>query len=189
MKLLKDRIQNDGKVVSENILKVDSFLNHQIDPLLIREIGAEISRRFQGIHIDKILTVESSGIAVAVMAGYFLQVPAVFAKKQQPSTMTAGTVSASCFSFTKKSEYKMVVSSDYISKGEDILIVDDFLASGNAAFALAEIIEKAGARLAGIAAVIEKGFQDGGNRLRNKGYIVESLAVIKKLGPDGIVFQ
>ncbi|CAM3723880.1 xanthine phosphoribosyltransferase [Mesobacillus thioparans] len=186
MEQLIEKIKNDGSVLSSSILKVDSFLNHQIDPDLMNEIGSEFARRFSGSGITKIVTIESSGIAPAVMAGLHLQVPVVFARKRKSLTLVNDLITASVYSFTKQESNEISVSSKFLSENDKVLIIDDFLANGQAALGLAEIVNKARASIAGFGIVIEKGFQDGGRLLREEGYRVESLAVIHSL-KNGIV--
>lgn len=188
MKALKEKIRLEGSVIGTEIVKVDSFLNHQIDVEFLEEVGLEFSKRFAGLHIDRILTVEASGIAIACLAApYFGYPPVVFAKKAAPSTMNAGFYEAEAKSFTKGTVSVLKLAKDYVKEGENVLILDDFLASGQASLALADIVEQAGAKVAGVGAVIEKGYQGGSELLRNKGYRVESLAVINEIC-DGKVF-
>lgn len=186
MELLIEKIKNEGSVLSSSVLKVDSFLNHQIDPQLMLEIGKEFAGRFEGCGITKILTIESSGIAPAVMTGLQLNVPVVFARKRKSLTLVNNLITASVYSFTKEETSDISVSNKYLSENDKVLIIDDFLANGQAALGLAEIASKAKASIAGIGIVIEKGFQDGGSLLREKGYRVESLAIISSL-EDGLV--
>lgn len=181
MKMLIEKIKNEGTVLSSSVLKVDSFLNHQIDPQLMDEIGKEFAGRFAHCGITKILTIESSGIAPAVMTGLKLNVPVVFARKRKSLTLVNNLITASIYSFTKEENSEISVSSHYLSEEDKVLIIDDFLANGQAALGLAEIANKAKATVAGIGIVIEKGFQDGGSLLRDKGYTVESLAIISSL--------
>lgn len=186
MELLIEKIKNEGSVLSSSVLKVDSFLNHQIDPQLMLEIGKEFAGRFADCGITKILTIESSGIAPAVMAGLQLNVPVVFARKRKSLTLVNNLITASVYSFTKEETSEISVSNQYISENDKVLIIDDFLANGQAALGLAEITTKAKASIAGIGIVIEKGFQNGGSLLREKGYRVDSLAIITSL-EDGLV--
>ncbi|NKE06581.1 xanthine phosphoribosyltransferase [Mesobacillus selenatarsenatis] len=186
MKMLIEKIKNEGTVLSSSVLKVDSFLNHQIDPQLMDEIGKEFAGRFAHCGITKILTIESSGIAPAVMTGLKLNVPVVFARKRKSLTLVNDLITASIYSFTKEESSEISVSSHYLSEEDKVLIIDDFLANGQAALGLAEIANKAKATVAGIGIVIEKGFQDGGSLLRDKGYTVESLAIISSL-ENGLV--
>ena len=188
MKELKERILKDGKIIDHDTLRVDSFLNHQIDPILMQHAALEIVRRFKGDKIDKILTIESSGIAVAIMVGLELGVNIVFAKKNKPSTMGANYTSR-IQSFTKKTLYDVVVSSDYIKAGERVLIVDDFLAGGHAAQGMIEMLKQAKAELVGIAIMVEKGFLEGGRDLRAQGIKLESLAIIESLDNNTISFR
>lgn len=187
MEKLKEKITTEGSTIGTEIVKVDGFLNHQIDVKFLEEVGREFRIRFEGVRVDKIITVEASGIAIACLAApYFGYVPVVFAKKATPSTMDEGFLEAEAKSFTKGTVFKLKVAEKFICEGENILILDDFLASGEASAALAEIVEKGGAKVAGIGAVIEKGYQGGANRLREKGYRVESLALIEKI-EDGVI--
>lgn len=189
MKTLKERIVADGVAIGTEIVKVDSFLNHQIDVELLDEIGREFAERFEKDGVSKILTVEASGIAVACMAArHFGNIPVVFAKKTSPNTLTEDFYGAEVKSFTKGTTSVVRVSKKYLSPGDKVLILDDFLAHGEAAFGMAELVKQAGAELAGIGAVIEKQFQGGGRRLREKGVRVESLAVIESIRDGKINF-
>ncbi|HOP30649.1 MAG TPA: xanthine phosphoribosyltransferase [Spirochaetota bacterium] len=189
MKLLKKRITEEGRALSESILKVDSFLNHQIEPALIDLIAGEFCRRFADRTFNKILTVESSGIAPAVLTGLKMNLPVVFAKKAKPSTMNEEYFTAPVHSFTKQKDYDIAVSSKFIRKGERVLIIDDFLAHGSASRALIAIAEQGGAKVDGIGIVIEKGFQNGGKLLRELGYRIESLAIIEEMSENMIRFR
>ena len=180
MQQLKDRILSDGKCFAGGILKVDNFINHQMDPQLMRKMSEEIVRRFADHQINKVVTIEASGIAPAIMVGEILQVPVVFAKKKVPSTMENMLVTE-VFSFTKGTSFKVCVSADYLGKDDRVLFIDDFLANGNAALGIIDLIEQAGARLEGMGFLIEKGFQSGGDELRGRGIHVESLAIIDSL--------
>ena len=177
---LVQRIKQDGKCLEGGILKVDSFINHQIDPTLLQSMSIEFVRRFANKEINKILTIEASGIAPAVMVGFLLNVPVVFAKKKKPSTMDNMLVTE-VFSFTKNKSYSVCVSKDYLHEGDKVLFIDDFLANGNAAKGIIELVEKANATLSGMGFLVEKSFQHGGDYLREKGYQVESLAIIDSL--------
>lgn len=188
MKLLKELILKKGEVKDSSLLKVDSFLNHQIDPKLMFEIGKELKRRFENDGITKVLTIEASGIAIGIMAALAFDVPMVFAKKKKPSTMN-DSYNTTVHSFTKKKDYNVTVSKEFLNKGDRVLIVDDFLAMGNAVLGLSEIVETAGAEVVGVGIVIEKGFQDGGKILRDKGFRLESLAIIKSLENNTITFD
>lgn len=189
MDLLKEKIMTEGKVLSDTVLKVDAFLNHQVDPVLMQEIGKEFANRFREKEITKILTLESSGIAPATMAGLELGVPVIFARKRQSLTLTDHLYTAEVYSFTKQVTSKVSVSGDFIKKGDNLLVIDDFLANGQAALGLLDIAEQAGAHVAGIGIVIEKGFQTGGQALRDKGICVESLAIIDSLANNRVVFK
>ncbi len=189
MELLKQRIIRDGIAIGKDTIKVDGFLNHQIDVALLEEIGKEFAERFKGCEINKILTVESSGIAVAVTsAKYFGYPPVVFAKKTAPNTMVEGCYEEEARSFTKGTVSVIRVSEKYIHPGDKVLILDDFLAHGEASLAMTKLIRKAGAEVAGIGIVIEKGFQIGSSKLRSKGFKVESLAIIEKIEDGKIIF-
>ena len=188
MELLKDRIIKDGTALSDTVLKVDQFLNHQIDPTLMVEIGKEFKTRFNGVKIDKILTLESSGIAPSVMTGLELGVPVVFARKRKSLTLTEGLLTADVYSYTKQETNNIAVAEKFIRPGDNVLIIDDFLANGEAANALIHIVKKAEAAVAGVGIVIEKSFQKGGSELRDAGYRVESLARIQSLGAGEIKF-
>ncbi len=188
MKLLKARILKDGKSFEGGILKVDSFINHQMDPILMKSIGVEFVRRFGNLPINKIITIEASGIAPAIMLGYLLELPVVFVKKAKPKTMK-NMVSTTAYSFTKDVEYTICVSRDFLDKGDKVVFIDDFLANGNAAIAVNDLVKEAGAELYGMGFIIEKSFQEGGHRLRELDIRVESLAKIKELGDNKIIFE
>ncbi|UOR13748.1 xanthine phosphoribosyltransferase [Halobacillus amylolyticus] len=188
MELLEQKILNEGRVLSESVIKVDSFLNHQIDPVLMQQIGGEFADRFANEGVTKIITLESSGIAPAQMTGLSLGVPAIFARKRKSLTLIDQLYSASVHSFTKNETNEISVSKDYITSDDKVLILDDFLANGQAVLGLMNIVEQAGASLAGVGIVIEKGFQDGGKILREQGIRVESLATIASLANQKITF-
>ena len=188
MQLLKDKITNEGKCLPGGILKVDNFINHQMDPLLMQQMAEELVRRFSGHPINKILTIEASGIAPAIMVGAILKVPVLFAKKKQPSTMEH-MLTTEVFSFTKGRTYTVCVSSDFLGKEDHVLFIDDFLANGEALRGLARLVSDAGAQLVGAGIVIEKAFQPGGDNLRAQGMRVESLARVAAMSEaDGITF-
>ncbi|MEG0291882.1 MAG: xanthine phosphoribosyltransferase [Anaerovoracaceae bacterium] len=190
MKELKDKILNEGESIGTQIVKVDGFVNHQIDVEFMSQMGAEFAKRFEGEKVDKILTVEASGIAIACLtAPYFGYPRAVFAKKQQPNTMVEGFYEAESMSFTKGTKSVIRVSKKFINKGDRVLILDDFLAHGQASMALTKIVEEAGATVVGIGIIIEKKFQGGAKLLREKGYKVSSLAVIEKIVDGEITFE
>lgn len=188
MKQLQEKIISEGKVLSESVLKVDSFLNHQIDPALMEAIGEEFAHRFEGAGITKILTIESSGIAPAMMTGLKMGVKPVFARKSKSLTLTDHLYTASVHSFTKNVTSEISVSKDFLDKDDVVLILDDFLANGQAVLGLLEIIEQAGASLAGVGIVIEKGFQPGGEMIRGRGIRVETLANIKAMANGKVEF-
>lgn len=188
MNSLKQKIIAEGKIVSDTILKVDSFLNHQLDPFFIKEIGEEFARRFKGETITKILTVEASGIAFGLMAGLYLKVPVVFAKKKQASTLDHRFFSSTIYSFTKQESVEIFVSKNYLSSSDRVLVIDDFLARGEALRGLCKIVKQSGAQLVGCGIVIEKSFQDGGQRLRNEGVRIESLARVAGMQGGRITF-
>ncbi len=189
MELLEQRILRDGLVGEGDVLKVGSFLNQQIDVGLLQQMGQEFRRLFDGEHIDRILTVEASGIAIAVITAQYFDVPVVFAKKSRTTNMAADVYSAEAYSYTHRRSYDIVVSREFIRPGERILIVDDFLARGSAVRALMRIVDQAGAVTAGIGIAIEKTYQGAGTELRQEGLHVESLARIAGLSvTDGIEF-
>ena len=189
MQLLEERIRKDGIVKPGNILKVDSFLNHQMDIPFINELGKEFKRRFADAPITKILTIEASGIGIACLVAQHFNVPVVFAKKTKTINIYSDTYNATVHSYTHKRDYDIVVSKEFLSKEDNVLIIDDFLAKGSALTALLMLIEKAGAKTAGAGIVIEKAYQGGGNLVRDMGIRVESLAKIKSISKkDGIVF-
>ncbi len=178
MKLLEERIRKDGIVKEGNVLKVDSFLNHQMDIELFNEFGKEFKRLFEGVEINKILTIEASGIGIAAVVAQYFNVPVVFAKKSQSINLDGSQYTSKIESFTHKRVYDVIVAKKYLSPEDKILVIDDFMANGCAAEGLINIIEESGATLQGIGIVIEKGFQDGGKRLRDRGIHVESLAIV-----------
>ncbi len=189
MKRMEEKILKEGKVLPGGILKVGSFLNQQIDTLFLKEMGQEIARLFGGSGVTKVMTIEASGIAIAAAAGMALEVPMVFAKKHKTSNVDGKTYSSTVHSFTHNTDYHIVVSSDYLLPGDKVLLVDDFLANGNALKGLIDLIDQAGAQLVGVSAAIEKGFQGGGDALRAQGVRVESLAVIDRMDDTSIVFR
>lgn len=184
MNLLKDRIRKDGIIKEGNVLKVDSFLNHQIDVSLLCEIGKEFKRLFESKHITKILTIEASGIAIASITAQYFNVPVVFAKKSQSINLDGDSYTTKIESFTHKRVYDVIVSKKYLSKDDHILVIDDFLANGCALLGLIDLVESAGATLEGIGIVIEKGFQKGGDMIRQKGIDLQSLAIVESMDPQ-----
>jgi xanthine phosphoribosyltransferase len=190
MQLLKDRIRSDGKVLPGNILKVGSFLNHQMDIGLFNEIGKEFARRFKGVPVSRILTIEASGIGIACITAQYFNVPVVFAKKSKTKNISGDTLVTSVKSYTHNTTYDVMVAKDFIPAGESVLIIDDFLANGCALSGLVELVHMGGANVAGAGIVIEKGFQQGGADLRARGIRVESLAIIDRMEPgESIVFR
>lgn len=189
MKLLQDKIVQEGNVLSSTVLKVDTFLNHQIDPLLMKEIGHEFVSRFSDQPITKVLTIESSGIAPSVMIGLELGIPVVFARKRKSLTLVDNLYSSKVHSFTKNETNEISVSNKFLNEDDTILIVDDFLANGEAVKGLLDIATQAGAKVVGVGIVIEKGFQDGGKLLREQGVRVESLAIIDSLEDGKVTFR
>ena len=180
MELLKQRILQDGKCFPGGILKVDSFINHQMDPVLLYKVAEEFIRRFQDAKINKIVTIEASGIAPAIMVGYIMRLPVVFIKKKKPKTME-NMLTTVVHSFTKDRDYEVVISADFLTPNDNVLFVDDFLAYGNAALGVLDLIKQAGANLVGMGFIIEKAFQNGRKVLEEKGVRVESLAIIEDL--------
>lgn len=181
MNFLEEKIIQDGKINPGNILKVDNFLNHQIDIDIMRQIAYEFKRRFKGKHVNKVLTIEASGIAIATMLADLYDVPVVFAKKGETANCTDDKYMAQAYSFTHKKMNNVFVSRPYLSANDQVLIVDDFLAEGEAASALIDIVRQAGGTVSGIGIAIEKGLQNGGKRLRDAGYQVESIAIIEDM--------
>ncbi|OQY31225.1 MAG: xanthine phosphoribosyltransferase [Anaerolineaceae bacterium 4572_5.1] len=188
MKILKDRILKDGKNLGNGILKVDGFVNHQVDPVLMDEAGKEFAELFKDIGATKILTAEISGIAPAVMAGKYMDLPVVYARKRKPITMPDQVFLTLAPSHTKGRTVELIVSPEYLGNGEKVLIIDDFLASGATILGLARLAELAGAEVVGVGALIEKGFEGGRAELEKLGFIVKSLACIASLDNDTIIF-
>ena len=191
MDILKEKIINEGTVIGTEIVKVDMFLNHQLDAELLDQVGAEFARRFAGIKVDRILTAEASGIAIACLAArHFGFPPVVFARKKAPSTMTEEFYEAECQSFTKGTLNTLKVNKKYLPAGENVLILDDFLAGGKATSALADIAEQADTNVVGIGVVIAKRHQGGMDLLLSRGYNLQALAVIDTITEDGqIIFE
>ena len=192
MEALKQRIKTEGVAVGSDRINVDGFINHQIDTRFMDEIGAEFGRRFADTPVDKILTVEASGIAIALAAArYFDFVPVVFAKKAAPNTMVEDCYTADAFSFTKQTNNLLRVAKKHLRAGERVLIIDDFLANGCAVNGLIDLIRSAGATVEGVGIAIEKGFQEGGRLIREKGIHVESLAIVESMNDETgeIVFR
>ena len=189
MKALEEKILQEGEILPGDVLKVGSFLNHQMDVPFIMEMGKEIAGLFQNAGVTKVLTVEASGIALAFAAANWLNVPLLFAKKNKTSNVAADVYTALVHSYTHGRDFQVMVSKEYLHSGECVLIVDDFLAKGCALRGLIEIVQNAGATVAGCATAIEKGFQGGGDALRKEGIRVESLAVIEAMGDATITFR
>ena len=183
MELLKERIRKDGKVKDGNVLKVDSFLNHQIDVKLLEEIGKEFKRLFGSEEVTKVLTIEASGIGIAVETARAFGVPVVFAKKSKTKNIAGEVYTSKVMSYTHGREYDIIVSKDFLGPEDRVLIVDDFLANGAALEGLIQLIKDAGATLCGCGIVIEKGFQPGGEELRKRGINIQSLAIVDSMDP------
>ena len=181
MQLLEERIRKDGIIKEGNVLKVDRFLNHQMDVKLFREIGKEFKKRFEGEDINKILTIEASGIGIACVVAEIFDVPVVFAKKTQTKNIAGDVYTTKVESFTHGRVYDIIVSREFLGKEDKVLLIDDFLANGKALEGLAELVKKSGAELVGAGVVIEKGFQVGGDIIRSKGIHLESLAIVESM--------
>ncbi len=189
MELLRQTIRERAVVRPGDVLKVDSFLNHQIDIDLLGEVGREFYQRFKSRGITKVLTIEASGIAIAVATAQYFDVPVVFAKKHQTKNLDGELLSAPVTSFTHGRTYDVTVEKKFLPPEDTVLIVDDFLAKGSALSGLCDIVERSGAKVGGIGIVIEKGFDVGGGLIRARGYDVQSLACIKSMSEQGIVFD
>ncbi len=189
MKALEEKILKEGTVLPGNILKVGSFLNHRLDVDFIMEMGREIARIFSDTKVTKILTIETSGIPIAVAAAAAMHIPVVFAKKNKTGNLAGELYKTVVHSYTHRTDYNVVVSKEYIDSDDCVLIVDDFLANGKALEGLIDIINQAGACVAGASCAIEKGFQNGGDKLREKGIRVESLAVIESMDDTSVTFR
>jgi len=181
MELLKERIRKDGKIKAGNVLKVDSFLNHQMDTDLFQEIGKEFKRRFSDVEINKILTIEASGIGIACVVAQQFHVPVVFAKKNQTKNIAGDVYTSKVESYTHGRTYDIIVSKEFLGKGDKVLLIDDFLANGCALQGLISIVDQAGGTVEGIGIAIEKGFQPGGAKIREMGYPLESLAIVESM--------
>ncbi len=189
MQLLRDRILKDGKVIGNDILKVDSFLNHQLDIELFNEMGKEFKRLYKDSEITKILTIEASGIAIACIAAQYFNVPVVFAKKYSGTNMDKSNYEAEVYSFTKNTTYNIKVSKQYIDSSDKVLLIDDFLANGRALLGLSSIVKQAGAEVVGAGIVIEKAFQGGREIVEKEGLRVEALASIEKMESGKVIFK
>ena len=189
MEELKERIRKDGKVRGNDVLKVDRFLNHQMDVALFAEIGKEFEQRFAGCGVNKILTIEASGIGIACITAQFFHCPVLFAKKTKTKNIAGEVYTAKVESFTHGRSYDIIVAKEFLHAGDRVLIIDDFLANGAALTGLIKLAEEAGAQVVGAGIVIEKAFQPGGERIRSKGIRVESLVKIKSMNEEnGVVF-
>ena len=189
MELLKERIRRDGKVKGTDVLKVDSFLNHQMDVELFAEIGKEFKRRFAGCEINKILTIEASGIGIACVVAQYFHCPVIFAKKTQTKNIAGEVYTSKVESFTHGRVYDIIVAKQFLGPGDKVLLIDDFLANGAALEGLAQLVKDAGAELVGAGIVIEKAFQPGGDRLRAKGLRIEALARVQSMNEEtGVTF-
>ena len=188
MELLKQRILSDGRALNADVLLVDSFLNHQVDVKLMQAVGAEFARRFAGDGVTRIATIESSGIAPAAMTALAMDLPMVILKKSVSSILKDGILQTEVFSFTKNAAYQLTLKKQFVHPGDRVLLIDDFLANGEAAFGGIALLEQAGANVAGVGAVIAKAFQPGIERLRAAGYRVEALAAVKRMAEGVIEF-
>lgn len=188
MELLKQRILQDGKCFPGGILKVDSFINHQMDPTLMMKLAEEFKRLFAHLPINKVVTIEASGIAPAILTGYLMNLPVVFIKKKQPKTME-NMLTSTVHSFTKDRDYTVCISGNFLTHTDHVLFIDDFLANGNAAMGVIELCRQAGATIEGMGFIIEKAFQEGGNLLREQGIYYEALASVESLDNEKIVLK
>ena len=188
MKLLEDRIRSDGEVLPGNVLKINSFLNHQVDPELMKKVGEEFSRLFKDSGVTKVLTCEASGIAPGVMAAYELHVPMVFARKKKPATLNDAVYWADVYSYTKKVTNQICVEQKFLHKDDHLLIIDDFLANGEAVKGMINIANQAGAEVAGVGIVVAKTFQGGSEWIKDHGYHLEALAEIASLANNQVHF-
>ena len=186
---LEEKILNEGKVLPGDVLKVDCFLNHQLDVQFLLEIGKEIAMLYKNEPVNKILTIETSGIPIAFAAAQFMNVQVVFAKKDKSGNVPDNFYSSKVVSFTRKNEYDAIVSKDFLNNCDNVLVIDDFLAKGNALNGLMDIINQSGAKLCGCVVAIEKGFQGGGDQLRQSGIRVDSLALIDSMSADSLTFR
>ena len=191
MQLLKDRIRKAGKIKAGNVLKVDSFLNHQMDIHLFEEIGKEFKKRFTDVEVNKILTIEASGIGIACVVAQYFDVPVVFAKKTKTKNIAGDVYTSKVESFTHGRVYDIIVSKEFLGEGDKVLLIDDFLANGKALEGLASLVQDSGAELVGAGVVIEKGFQVGGDAIRSRGIRLESLAIVESMDEETgtIVFR
>ena len=189
MEMLKKRILEEGHALNDQVLLVDSFLNHQVDPVLMQAVGEEFARRFADAGITRVATIESSGIAPAVMTALTMRVPLVIMKKSVSSILKDGILQTEVFSFTKNASYQLTLKSKFVRPGDKVLLIDDFLANGCALLGLIDIVKKSGATLEGAGIVIEKGFQSGGQTIRDMGIHLESLAIIDSIADGKLTFR
>ena len=189
MKELEEKILKEGHALSENILKVDSFINHQVDPVLMQQIGDAFAGHFGNKGITKVVTIESSGIAPALMTAISLNVPMIILKKQPSKVLNDNLLQTVVTSFTKGTSYELTLSHQFIEENDNVLIIDDFLANGCALLGLIDIVKKSGATLEGAGIVIEKGFQNGGQKIRDMGVRLESLAIVDSMTDDSLTFR
>ncbi len=189
MELLKQKILSEGRALNDHVLLVDSFLNNQVDPELMRAIGDEFARRFADAGVTRVVTIESSGIAPAVMTALKMNVPMVILKKSLSSILQDDILQTEVFSFTKNSSYQLTLKRKYVQPGDKVLVIDDFLANGEAAFGAFRLLEQAGAEVVGLGTVIAKAFQPGMRKLRDAGYRVEALAPVSRMAENVIEFE
>ena len=189
MQLLKDRIMREGRMLPGNIVKVDGFLNHRVDTVLMGEIADEFARHFDTKNITMVLTAEASGIALATICAQKYGVPMVFAKKAKSDNIEGGLYQSEIFSYTYKKKFTLIVAQEWMGPDDKVLIIDDFMAKGYAMRGLIDVVQKSGAQLMGIGVAVEKGFQDGGDSLRREGYNIHSLAIIDSVEDGKIVFR
>ena len=189
MKALEERIRKEGRILPGHIIKVDGFLNHQVDTLFLAELADEFGKHFDVHHATKILTAEASGIALAAICAYKFGIPMIFAKKAKSDNIEGGLYTSEVFSYTHKKNYTMICSKDWITPDDKVLIIDDFMANGQAMRGLLNIVKQSGAELIGIGCAIEKGFQSGGDSLRKEGYPLKSLAIIDHADESGFIFR
>ncbi len=189
MELLKQRILSEGRALSEHVLLVDSFLNHQVDVKLMKAVGEEFARRFRDAGVTRVVTIESSGIAPAAMTALAMDLPMVIMKKSVSSILKDGIIQREVFSFTKNAPYLLTLKTDFVHPGDRVLLIDDFMANGEAAFGGIALLEQAGAEVVGVGTVIAKAFQPGMRRLREAGYRVEALAPVSRMGEGFIEFE
>ena len=189
MEALEQRIRQEGRILPGHIIKVDGFLNHQVDTQFLGELADEFARLFDLTGVTKILTAEASGIAVAAICSYKWGIPMIFAKKAKSDNIEGGLYKSEIFSYTYKKTVTLICSKDWLTADDKVLIIDDFMANGQAMYGLLDIVAQSGAELVGIGCAIEKGFQDGGKKLREEGYDLKSLAIIDEADENGFVFR